>query len=297
MSSKLYQALFDLTHCYVSGVPLPNSFDIDNDVRILAKGSQGDCWVAAAIQAENDAERRKNEEDAEQTISQIANIYALVSGFSTHFEHAGSIQIQSRDDLGKSICPLTVSISVQYSQPQLQVHQSNLVKGWQQTKQLWDMLQSRLRDTKGQFLRVALFYHYRSGLPPAIPFEEAFVDAAIGLEALFNESPQDIGYKLATRGALILSCSGEKENYFQTLKGLYNKRNDIVHGKGAKIQTSDYEKIRTLLRKSLRSFLALGLDRDKDDIIKLLDRGLIETEVREELAREILSKSCKLGLA
>lgn len=49
-----------------------------------------------------------------------------------------------------------------------------------------------------------------------------------------------------------------------------------------------------LLRKSLSSCLALGLDRTKLDIIGLIDRALIERGAREELQREIARRNADL---
>src|SRR5208283_1875987 len=220
--TKWYQVRFDLTRCYVSGVPLSAPVSIDDNVRILSKGDQGDCWAAVAVEVEKDEELIRKEGMAEQTIAEIVNIYALVSGFSIHSEQSGANGLQSRADLGKPPpFNLIISAQVRYSKERLEELQRKLMTKWEQTKVLWNRVQKRLREKNGQFLRVALFYHYQSGLIPTIPLEEAFVDAAIGLEALYNESPQDISYKLALRGALVLSCSGEKENYFQTLKDLY----------------------------------------------------------------------------
>ena len=80
MPIKLWQVRFDLTGCYVSGVPLSAPVPIGDNIRIINRGDQGDCWAGVAVEAENDRELLKKEPVAEQTISEIANLYALVSG-------------------------------------------------------------------------------------------------------------------------------------------------------------------------------------------------------------------------
>lgn len=295
MPRELLQARFDLRRCFLSGVPLLEPIIFGDNIRILRSGDKGDCWAAVAIEVENREELTKKTAMAEESVTEIANLYAFVSSFSIHSEYSGSEGMQSLDDLGKPPkYKLAVAVESRYSKEQLEKYQRKLMENWELTKRLWSKLQARLRDKNGQFLRVALIYHYQSGLPPAIPLEEAFIDAAIGLEALYNESPQDISHKLAVRGALILSCSGEKENYFLTLKELYNKRNKIVHGTGETIEYDDLQKIRGLLRKSIRLCLALGLDKNKADIIKFIDRALIEPDAREELKKEIAQQSADL---
>ena len=290
-SSKLWQVRFDLTHCYFSGVPLPEPITLDGNIRILRRGDQGDCWAAVAIEAEDDNALRKKEQAAAQTIAEIANLYALISGFSIHFEGGGSNNMNSLDELGTPPHVIGIAkIEVMYTEEHLRENQRQLMETWNKTKRIRSKVEARLRDRDSQFLRVALFYHYQSGLS-TIPDEEAFVDAAIGLEALYNESSQDISYKLATRGALLLSCSGEQENHFQILKELYKKRNEIVHGTGGTIAYSDLAKIKELLRKSLMPCIALGLDRNKADIITLIDRAMIEPQIREELRKEITRRN------
>jgi hypothetical protein len=268
---------------------------IGDSIRILSKGDKEECWAAIAIEAENVDELREREQVAEQTIAEIANIYAVVTGFSMRFEHDGANGMKSLADLGKPpVMTGIISMEVRYLKERREELQRKLMAGWEQTRLLWNRMQGRLGEKNGQFLRVALSYYYQSGLPPAIPLEEAFVDATIGLEALYNESPQDISYKLASRGALLLSCTGQEKNCFQTLKDLYNLRNNIVHGKGKTVENAQVEKIRELLSKSIRPCLALGLELDKPKIIELIDQAMIEPSARQELIKEIDRRSGEL---
>lgn len=68
------------------------------------------------------------------------------------------------------------------------------------------------------FLDLATEYAYTSGLNFQIsdPYKagdivyllRGFIDAIISLEALFNEAPNDISYKIAIRSSFILSIAG-----------------------------------------------------------------------------------------
>ena len=59
----------------------------------------------------------------------------------------------------------------------------------------------------------------------------SFVDAMVCLEALLNEEPNNIKFKLSMRGALMFGLSGFDTNKtLSRLKELYNLRSRIVHG-------------------------------------------------------------------
>jgi hypothetical protein len=192
----------------------------------------------------------------------------------------------------------TVTIRPDYSREDLQRHSANLAAGWEKTRDVWSRVKQVLDN--GQFLRRSLFYYYRSGLIPPQSYERdldaAFVDAMIGLEALFNDGPQDIGWKLAVRAALLLSCFSKQGNkdLFKSLKGLYNRRINIVHGIEREIVTwSDYHSARQYLRDSLKSCLALSLD--KKGVLSLIDQALVNPSTREELTNAVEEGLTRLG--
>jgi hypothetical protein len=120
----------------------------------------------------------------------------------------------------------------------------------------------------------------------------------IGLEALFNDGPQDIGWKLAVRAALLLSCFSKEGNkdVFNSLRGLYGRRINIVHGIKREVVTwTDYHSVRGYLRNSLKSCLALGLDCDKEGILSLIDQALVNPSARERLSSAVKEGIARLG--
>lgn len=80
------------------------------------------------------------------------------------------------------------------------------------------------------FLRIPSEYCYRARINQDV-VGGSFVDAMVCLEALLNEEPNNIKFKLSMRGALMLGLSGFDTNKtLSRLKELYNLRSRIVHG-------------------------------------------------------------------
>jgi len=228
-------------------------------------------------------------DDSEKVVGKIAELYSLISGFSFRYQQAGATGIQSVNDLGNPHPSMTLTSQALYTKEQLRKRTADLKARWQRTCNIWNKLQEKLETSKRQYLRIALFAHYQSGLFPSMPLEDAYINATIGLEALYNENPQDISYKLATRGALILTASTKNtpigESYFRALKHLYTTRNKIVHGGGAKVTYNELHFLRLYLRESLRSCLALDLN--KKDLIVTIDDALTDEKVRTRLIKNL----------
>ncbi|MGA8905206.1 MAG: hypothetical protein WB661_09390 [Candidatus Bathyarchaeia archaeon] len=291
---RLWESRFSISNCYYSGVPLPRSVEINPTVRILRTDNQGNGKVVIALWSEEPILFEKSE----KTVRNIAELYSLITGFSFRYRSAGATGINSLDDLGKPHPTVSIrGVQTTYTKMQLRKHSAALAKRWKRTCDIWDKLHENLETSKRQYLRVALFSHYQSGLSPPMPLEDAYVNATIGLEALYNENPQDISYKLAIRGALILTAStkstSREESHFRALKRLYNKRNAIVHGKGAKVAYGELLLVRSYLRESLRSSLALNLD--KEDLISTIDDAITDQEAKRAFAQNLHLRRKALG--
>lgn len=62
--------------------------------------------------------------------------------------------------------------------------------------------------------------------------DDAVVDFSIGLEALLSPANQELSYRISLGGAHVMGWDdGGVLQYFNDLKGLYNVRSKIVHGK------------------------------------------------------------------
>jgi len=296
--TKLWERRFEISHFYASGVPFPfERFEFDPRIYFRKKGAE-ECTACFAVESEDPLEER----GPEQEVSDIATIYSLVTGHSFSVAPGGASGLESLQQLGRGQrIKMVLSTEPVYSKEDLQRHSDKLIASLEKTRNVWGRVRQIL--AKKDFLRLALFYYYRSGLHGAAFLERCldavFIDAVIGLEALYNDGPQDIAYKLAARAALVLSCSEQRDqqNRFSRLKELYKKRNNIIHGKKREhVRWDDYHEVRQYLRNSLRSCLSLGLEKDKEQILSLVDKALIELMARQELTSAIQNGLLHLGL-
>jgi hypothetical protein len=292
--AQLWEIRYGITHFYVSNIPFPTEQLVLDDDILLVKRDKG-CTACLALESEYDDVFLFGE--AENVLQEIANVYALVSGFSVELDSQGATGIKSLEELGIPKPILDVKTEALYSPDKAKELSAKLLNHWQMTKRIWRKLRERLEQENALFLKLALLYYFQSGRS-SMPIEEAFVDAAMGLEAMFNDGPQDIRYKLAVRGAMVLFCSGhpDAKDSFTTLKKLYDKRNKLVHGSERSVDPDDLRLIRSLLRGCLRACLGLGLSMNKPQINELIDEAMIEPEARKKLETEISEGFSSLGL-
>lgn len=296
--TRLWERLFDISEFYVSGIPFPfERYEFDRKICFRRSGEQG-CKACVAVEAE----RPFQETSSEQTITEIATIYALVSNFSLNIEPLGAHSLGSLEELGTCERPHGILRGmVVYPEEKSREYSARLSANWKRTRDVWKNFAEISHDIYP--LRLALFYFYRGGLRSKVGhregLDEAFIDTVTALEALFNDGAPDIKYKLAIRGAMILSFLKEPvdKNAFNLLKDAYDRRSDIIHGRGRKmVQSDDYRKIRQITRNCLKAYFALGLRKTKEDIIRSIDQALLEPEQRRILDKAIQEGLSELGL-
>lgn len=296
--TTLYERTFTISDFYASGIAFPfERFEFDPGICFRKKNGEH-CTACIAVESEEPLSDKRSEE----TIIDVATIYSLVTNHSFHLQSDNAAHgLRSLGELGRGRrASTTITIQPKYSEEQLQRHSVRLAAGWEKTRDVWSKVKQALDNR--QFLRRSLFYYYRSGLIPLQSYERdldaAFVDAVIGLEALFNDGPQDIGYKLAVRAALLLSCFRKQDDkdVFNVLRDIYGRRIRIVHGiKREVVKWADYDSAREYLRDSLKSCLALALDTDKEDILSLIDQALVNPSTREKLTYMVKEGLARLG--
>lgn len=295
--TTLYERTFTISDFYASGVTFPfERLEFDPSVCFRKKNDEH-CTACIAVESEEPLSDKRSEE----IIIGIATIYSVVTNQSFRVQPGAAHGLPSLEQLGRGPRMSTIAtIQPVYSKEDLERHSANLAARWEKTRDVWSKVKQVLDDR--QFLRRSLFYYYRSGLIPPQSYERdldaAFVDAVIGLEALFNDGAQEISWKLAVRGALLLSCLSKEGNkdVFNSLRDLYGRRINIVHGIKREVVTwSDYHSAREYLRDSLKSCLALGLDNDKEGILSLIDQALVNPSTREKLSSAVKEGLARLG--
>jgi hypothetical protein len=295
--TTLYERTFTISNFYASGIAFPfERLEFDSGICFRKKNAEH-CTACIAVESEDPL----SDKHSEETIIDIATIYSLATGHSFRLHSGGAHGLKSLEELGRGPRgSIHLTAEPLYSKEQLERHSARLVAGWEKTRDVWIKVKQVLDDR--QFLRRSLFYYYRSHLVPMESYERdldaAFVDAVIGLEALFNDGPQDIGYKLAVRAALLLSCFGKQDNkeVFNSIRELYGKRIKLVHGIEREVVTwSEYHLIREYLRDCLRSCLALSFDNDKKAILSFIDEALVKPSTREKLTITVKEGVTRLG--
>jgi len=155
--------------------------------------------------------------------------------------------------------------------------------------------------SENDFMGIALDYFYEAQ-KKFVYNNEGFISTMISMEALFNESPTDIKYKLAHRAAFLLGLCDiepiEPIEAFEKLKDFYDSRSKLVHGGERTIRFDpDRYLISDYSRRSIIIFLILlkneerrkrGQKKQKGEILKEIDYAMLDEEKRKSLKREII---------
>lgn len=125
--------------------------------------------------------------------------------------------------------------------------------------------------------------------------KEQFINAFVVLESLFNESINDIIYKISIRiSSLLKAFDHQATKTFDNMIDLYKIRNDIVHGSGKKILSfDDMETLQDYAEKCLISMYILCLNRrnkSKTDFKIALMREIDETLLNDEKQYQIINE-------
>ena len=117
------------------------------------------------------------------------------------------------------------------------------------------------------------------------------------MEALFNEGPSDIKYKLSHRAAFLLGlCDINPIEAFEKLKDIYNKRSKLVHGGGNLYHNPDTSSFSKYTRRSIIIFMILLKNEErrkisrkkrKIEILKEIDYAMLNEDRRKSLKKEI----------
>jgi hypothetical protein len=117
------------------------------------------------------------------------------------------------------------------------------------------------------------------------------------MEALFNEGPSDIKYKLSHRAAFLLGLSGlDSLKAFEKLKVFYNNRNKLVHGGGNLKHDPDRYLISMYTRRALIIFMILlknnnrrskSVKKRKIEILREIDYAMLDEDRSKSLKNEI----------
>lgn len=90
--------------------------------------------------------------------------------------------------------------------------------------------------------RLALAVRYLSSSCDKVELADRLIDLWIGLETLFSDQSQELGYRLALRISRYLGKDAPKyEEIFKNIKGSYDCRGYLVHGRSGRKGRKRYE--------------------------------------------------------
>jgi hypothetical protein len=217
----------------------------------------------------------------------------LISNNAPDLEGGGGVSISSKDELGTQ--PV-VSSSISIALPEEAVRE--IEKYAHKFLGFIGKLHDKYIDivTENEFLAISLEYFYDAE-KKFVYSNEGFISAVISLEALFNEGPTDIAYKLSHRAGFLLGLTDiEPVGAFEKLKDFYNKRSKLVHGGKALQYDPDRYLVSRYTRRAIVIFLILLKNEQrrkqknqerKINILKEIDCAMLHEGKRKDLKKEI----------
>lgn len=152
---------------------------------------------------------------------------------------------------------------------------------WKENKIAFEEI---LETPSRRFVSLAMaHYHLALWTEP----KSSFLNLMICMEALFNDSPQELRYRISHRVAnLFGKTEGKRARIFNDIQALYKKRNDIVHGlRPVKISREEKSLLQIYSKHSIAAFLKL--QKKKKNILRKVDEAQYNESLREKTQSKI----------
>jgi Apea-like HEPN len=293
MAKVLFESKYVIRELYhLPQLPIPE-FRISDDILLKQIDEETCIFILHDKGSIYIGEREDN--SAEKALTYFG-LLSLVSVFLPKVEGVSTIRIRDPKSLGNNVHKQSVQGSLTIPQNRKDAAQ----KAKEEYKLFLDSTK-RLIDKYGRlnnrlpFLRISSEYCYRARINQDV-VGGSFVDAMVCLEALLNEEPNNIKFKLSMRGAFILGLNGfDTSNAFSRLKELYNLRSSIVHGSKKRPKVEDTLELIVYARRCLISFYILCFNcigtntptKDlKQELLQEIDQAMIDSS-SESLQKEI----------
>ena len=217
---------------------------------------------------------------------------SMISNNVPVLEGRQRVELNSKDEFGK-IEGITMKISIisYFPDEAIEKIEEHAPKFIDFIRKLYNKYISVVNENK--FIEIALNYFYDAQKKFNHNSNDGFISTMISLEALFNESPTNIKYKLSHRAAFLLGlCDEDPIEIFKKLKKIYDTRSNLVHG-GKTPQDDLYIYLAsTYTRRLLIIFLILlnnekrkGISKRK--LLEEIDHAMLDLKMRNSLAKEI----------
>jgi hypothetical protein len=229
----------------------------------------------------------------EEKVASYLRFSCLVSRNAPDIEGGSGVGLKSKEELGKRKYG---KVSIKTILP------PEAIKDIEKCAHKFISFIGKLHDkyigvvTENEFIEIALDYFHEAE-KKFIYSDEGLISATISMEALFNEGPSDIKYKLSHRAAFLLGlCDMDPIEAFEKLKVLYNKKSKLVHGGGSPDHDPDRNLISRYTRRSIIIFMILLSNEKRQkisnknrkiEILKEIDHAMLNEEMRNSLKKEI----------
>lgn len=231
----------------------------------------------------------------EEMLASYFRFACLISSKAPNIESAGGVGLKSKEEFGKlNTCRLSASIKVLIPDEALPDIEKNAPKFIRFIGEVHDKCIETVSDN--EFIEVALDYFYDAE-KKFVYSDEGFISCMISMEALFNEGPSDIKYKLSHRASFLLGlCGMDSIQAFGKLKEFYNTRSKLVHGGGDLPYDPDRHLASHYTRKCIAIFLVLlqnasrrqiGKKQRKNELLLEIDHAMLSIDRRKQLQNEI----------
>ena len=150
---------------------------------------------------------------------------------------------------------------------------------------------------ENDFLAIALNYFWEAE-KKSIYNNEGLISAMISMEALFNDGPSDIKYKLSHRAAFLLGLSGlDPIEAFKKLKEFYDNRSSLVHSGSNLKYDADRYLVSKYAGRSLKIFMILlknsnrqsqSAKKRKTEVLLEIDHAMLSLDSSRSLKKEII---------
>jgi hypothetical protein len=286
MSNRIIEWQFDIDGLLYDQVRLKRKVWLKKNEILLKK--KGDKLIAYVLDDGTNSHKHG------EKLAPYLWMFSLVSFRTPELRSRGGHSISSKDALGDDSILVTSSFNMRLPNDAVGEIESYAPDFLRFVRDLHDRYHDVVEEN--EFSRIALEFFYESERK-SIRTSEGFINAVISLEALFNEGPSDIRYKLSHRAAFLLGlCGMDPEVTFEKLKDMYNMRSKIVHGGGSLSQDPERYVLAQYTRRALMIFLILlskskrRKERRKERKIKILkevDYAMLDEGKRKSLKNEI----------
>lgn len=283
MSKKLYQWNYEIEGLIPEQVRLKRKLWLKKDEILLEK--KNEKLFAYVLGKEDDR--------GEQRVVPYLWMSCLISSNAPELSGGSGASLASPDELG-TVPLITSTVSVSLPDVAVGDIEQYAPKFLRFIGKLHDKYIDIVKEN--DFLAIALDYFYEAE-KKFVYNNEGFISAMISMEALFNEGPSDIKYKLSHRAAFLLGLSGlDSLVAFEKLKVFYNNRSKLVHGGGNLKHDPDRYLVSMYTRRALIIFMILlknsnrrskSVKKRKIEILREIDNAMLDEDRSKSFKNEI----------